>query len=87
MSKTNDEIKHAVRSALSDDPRLPFHDEVAVEAYDGLVTLRGTVGSFAQERAAVADARRQSDKAFDHMTSLRGVTGVTNEITVEERLP
>jgi osmotically-inducible protein OsmY len=126
-------------------------DEIAIEAYDGLVTLRGTVGSFAQERAAVADARRQrgvydvydglqvrllnedrradaeirgaalqrlvedpmldadyldvrvkdgwvtltgdadrqfqSDKAFDHIMSVRGVTGVTNEIRVEEQLP
>jgi osmotically-inducible protein OsmY len=151
MSKTNDEIAHAVRSALSDDPRLPLADEIAIEAYDGLVTLRGTVGSFAQERAAVADARRQrgvydvydglqvrllnedrradaeirgaalqrlvedpmldadyldvrvkdgwvtltgdadrqfqSDKAFDHIMSVRGVTGVTNEIRVEEQLP
>jgi osmotically-inducible protein OsmY len=53
------------------------------------VTLRGTVGSFAQERAAVADARRQfqSDEAFDHIMSVRGVTGVTNEIRVEEQLP
>ena len=151
MSKTSDELEHAVRSALSDDPRLPFQDEIAVEAYHGLVTLRGTVGSFGQERAAVAAARRQpgvsdvydqlqvrlldadrrvdadirgealqrlmddpmldadyldarvkdgwvtltghadrqfqSDKAFDHITSLRGVTGVTNEITVDQRLP
>ena len=127
------------------------NDEIAVEAHDGLVTLRGTVGSFAQERAAVADARRQrgvydvydglqvrllnedrradaeirgaalqrlvedpmldadyldvrvkdgwvtltgdadrqfqSDKAFDHIMSVRGVTGVTNEIRVEEQLP
>jgi osmotically-inducible protein OsmY len=151
MSKTSDEIEHAVRSALSDDPRLPFHDEIAVEAYNGLVTLRGTVGSFGQERAAVAAARRQpgvydvydqlqvrlldadrrvdadirgealqrlmddpmldadyldarvkdgwvtltghadrqfqSDKAFEHMLNVRGVTGITNEITVDQRLP
>jgi osmotically-inducible protein OsmY len=151
MSKTSDEIEHAVRSALSDDPRLPFHDEIAVEAYKGLVTLRGTVGSFGQERAAVAAARRQpgvydvydqlqvrlldadrrvdadirgealqrlmddpmldadyldarvkdgwvtltghadrqfqSDKAFEHMLNVRGVTGITNEITVDQRLP
>jgi osmotically-inducible protein OsmY len=151
MTRTNDQITHAVRTALSDDPRLPFDDEIAVETYDGLVTLRGTVGSFAQERAAVADARRQrgvydvydelqvrlldedrradaeirgaalqrlledpmldadyldvhvkdgwvtltghadrqfqSDKAFDHMLSVRSVTGVTNKIEVQERLP
>jgi len=151
MSKTSDEIEHAVRSALSDDPRLPFNDEIAVDVYHGVVTLRGTVGSFGQERAAVAAARRQpgvedvydqlqvrlldadrrvdadirgealqqllddpmldadyldvrvkdawvtltgqadrqfqSDKAFEHMLNLRGVTGVTNEITVDQRLP
>jgi osmotically-inducible protein OsmY len=151
MSSTSDQITHAVQTALSSDPRLPFADEIAVETYDGLVTLRGTVGSFAQERAAVADARRQrgvydvynqlevrllnedrradaeirgaalqrlmedpmldadyldvhvkdgwltltgvadgqsqSDKAFDHMLSVRGVRGVTNKIQVEVRLP
>ena len=151
MSQTNDAIAHAVQRALVNDPRLPFADEIAVEAYDGLVTLRGTVGSFAQERAALADARRQrgvydvydqlqvrllnedrradaeirgaalqrlvedpmldadyldvhvkdgwvtltgdadrqfqSDKAFDEMLSVRGITGVTNEIRVQERLP
>jgi osmotically-inducible protein OsmY len=76
MSTTNDQTTHAVRSALSDDPRLRFADEIAVEAHDGMVTLRGTVGSFAQERAAVADARRQ-----------RGVYDVYDEIKVEERLP
>jgi osmotically-inducible protein OsmY len=150
VSKSNDEIQRDVRCALQDDPRIPFDDEIAVEAYDGLVTLRGTVGSFGQDRAAVADARGtsgvydvydqlqvrllnddrradaeirgaalqrlmwdpmldadyldvrvkdgwvtltgdadrqfQSDKAFDHMTSLRGVTGVTNEIRVTEPL-
>ena len=151
MSKTSDEIEHAVRSAISDDPRLPFKDEIAVDVYHGVVTLRGTVGSFGQERGAVAAARRQpgvedvydqlqvrlldadrrvdadirgealqrllddpmldadyldvrvkdawvtltghadrqfqSDKAFEHMLNLRGVTGVTNEITVDQRLP
>ena len=33
-------------------------DEIAVDAYGQSITLRGTVGSFAQRRAAVADARR-----------------------------
>jgi osmotically-inducible protein OsmY len=151
MTRDNDQITYAVRTALADDPRLPFADEIAVETYHGLVTLRGTVGSFAQERAAVADARRQrgvydvydelqvrlldedrradaeirgaalqrlmedpmldadyldvhvkdgwvtltgdadrqfhSDQAFDHMLSVRGATGVTNKIRVQERLP
>jgi osmotically-inducible protein OsmY len=150
MDITNDSIQDAVRDELAGDPRLPYVEEIAVEAYGGAVTLRGTVGSFAQQRAAVADARRtrgvfdvydelevrllnqdrrkdaeirgaalqrliwdpeipgdyidvgvkdgwvtlkgdvdfqyQSDRAFDHAASLYGVTGVTNDITVNERL-
>jgi osmotically-inducible protein OsmY len=150
MDITNDSIQEAVRDELASDPRLPYVDEIAVEAYGGAVTLRGTVGSFAQQRAAVADARRtrgvfdvydelevrllnqdrrkdaeirgaalqrliwdpeipgdyidvgvkdgwvtlkgdvdfqyQSDRAFDHAASLYGVTGVTNDIKVNERL-
>jgi osmotically-inducible protein OsmY len=150
MDITNDSIQEAVRDELASDPRLPYVDEIAVEAYGGAVTLRGTVGSFAQQRAAVADARRtrgvfdvydelevrllnqdrrkdaeirgaalqrliwdpeipgdyievgvkdgwvtlkgdvdfqyQSDRAFDHAASLYGVTGVTNDIKVVERL-
>ena len=150
MDITSDTIQNAVRNELASDPRLPYVDEIAVEAYGGAVTLRGTVGSFAQQRAAVADARRtrgvfdvydeldvrllnrdrredaeirgaalqrliwdpeipgdyldvhvkdgwvtlkgdvdfqyQSDRAFDHAASLYGVTGVTNEIKVVERV-
>src|SRR6266542_3362300 len=130
MTMTDDNIESAVRTELQTDPRLPYADEIAVEAYGGAVTLRGTVGSFAQQRAAVADARRargvfdiydelqvrllnedrrkdaeirgdyidvqvkdgwvtlkgevdhqyQSDNAFNHVASLYGVTGVTNDI-------
>jgi osmotically-inducible protein OsmY len=148
MTMTDNHIESAVRTELQSDPRLPYADEIAVQAYGGAVTLRGTVGSFAQQRAAVADARRtrgvfdvfdeievrllnqdrrkdaeirgaalqrlnwdpeipgdyidvavkdgwvtlkgevdhqyQSDNAFNHMTSLYGVTGVTNDIEVVE---
>ena len=150
MSKQDDQIEADVRVALASDPHVPYADEIGVESYEGFVTLRGTVGTFGQERAAVADTRRtrgvidvhdalevrllnsdrrvdaeirgaalqrllddpmidadfidvhvkegwltltgevdrqfQSDKAFDHVTSLRGVTGVTNKIRVDERL-
>jgi osmotically-inducible protein OsmY len=48
----------AVRDALRSDPRLPHPEEVAVAADDDAVTLRGTVGSFSQRRAAVKAARR-----------------------------
>jgi osmotically-inducible protein OsmY len=148
MTMIDDNIESAVRTELQTDPRLPYADEIAVEAYGGAVTLRGTVGSFAQQRAAVADARRargvfdvydelqvrllnedrrkdaeirgaalqrltwdpeipgdyidvqvkdgwvtlkgevdhqyQSDNAFNHVASLYGVTGVTNDIETVE---
>jgi osmotically-inducible protein OsmY len=150
MDTISDRIEDDLRNALADDPRIPYVNEIAVEAYGGGVTLRGTVGSFAEKRAAVADARRtrgvdtvddelrvrlmdrdrredadirgaalqrlmwdpelvadylqvevndgwvtlkgdvdhqyQSDKAFDHVASLYGVTGVTNDIEVVEQL-
>jgi osmotically-inducible protein OsmY len=150
MDITNDQLEADVRAHLADDPRLPYTNEIAVEAYGGAVTLRGTVGSFTQERAAIADARRtrgvfdvyseievrllnenrredaeirgaalqrliwdseipgdyidvhvkdgwitlkgevdhqyQSDSAFNDVASLFGVTGVTNDIKVVERL-
>jgi osmotically-inducible protein OsmY len=40
------------------DSRLPHSSEVAVLVEDGVVTLRGTVGSFVQRVAAVRDARK-----------------------------
>ena len=150
MSKPDDQIETDVKAALADDPHVPYADEIGIESYDGIVTLRGTVGTFGQERAAVADTRRtrgvidvydelqvrllnsdrridaeirgaalqrlmedpmldadyldvrvkdgwvtltgdvdrqfQSDTAFEHMTSVRGVTGVTNKIRVDQRL-
>lgn len=51
-------IEDEIRGVLSQDPRLPAADEVAVSATDGAVVLRGTVGSFSQRRAAVSDARK-----------------------------
>jgi osmotically-inducible protein OsmY len=150
MDLINDRVIDDVRAELASDPRLPYPEEIAVESFGDVVTLRGTVGSFAQRRAAVADARRtrgvvdvydevdvrildrdrredaeirgaalqrlswnseipgdyldvrvddgwvtlkgdvdyqfQSDLAFDDVSRLHGVTGVTNEIKVVERL-
>jgi osmotically-inducible protein OsmY len=71
MTMTDANIESAVRTELQGDPRLPYVDETAVRAYGGAVTLRGTVGSFAQQRAAVADARRT-----------RGVFDVFDELEV-----
>ena len=58
MVTTDSRVRADVSAALADDPRLPYADEIAVSAYQGNVTLRGTMGSFAQRRAAVSDARR-----------------------------
>ncbi len=71
MDLTNDRIIDDVRAELASDPRLPAPGEIAVESFGDAVTLRGTVGSFAQQRAAVADARRT-----------RGVVDVYNELDV-----
>ena len=50
-------IEDEIRSALLLDPRIPDADEIAVASEDGTAILRGTVGSFAQRRAAVKDAK------------------------------
>ena len=148
MDTTSTQIEDDVRTQIAGDPRIPYPAEIAVEVVDGIATLRGTVGSFAQRHAAVADARRtagveyvddwlevrlldrdrredaeirgaalqrlewdseipgdgirvsvkdgwvtlkgdvvfqfQSDEAFNRVASLYGVTGVTNEIRVDE---
>src|SRR5690242_10803002 len=43
---------------MDHDPRLPDSAEIAVSAADGVVTLRGTVESFSQRRAAADDAKQ-----------------------------
>ena len=148
MDTIGNQIEDDVRAEIASDPRVPYPAEIAVEVVDGVATLRGTVGSFAQRHAAVGDARRtkgveyvddglqvrlldrdrredaeirgaalqrlewdseipgdtigvtvkdgwvtlkgevlfqfQSDEAFNRVASLYGVTGVTNEIRVDE---
>ncbi len=54
---TNTTVEAEVRDALQLDPRIPNDEQIALAAEDGRVTLRGTVGSFGQRRAAVKDAR------------------------------
>jgi osmotically-inducible protein OsmY len=55
---TNTPVEDAVTDSLGQDPRLPDSTEIAVSADAGLVTLRGTVESFSQRRAAAQDARK-----------------------------
>jgi osmotically-inducible protein OsmY len=71
MQMTDTQVRDHVRDELARDFRLSYADEIAVDAYAGSVTLRGTVGSFSQRRAAVADARRA-----------RGVENVYDELEV-----
>src|SRR4051812_5412822 len=60
MDTISSQIEADVRAQIADDPRIPYAAEIAVEVVDGVATLRGTVGSFAQRHACVADARRTS---------------------------
>jgi osmotically-inducible protein OsmY len=55
---TNEELQRAVRAALDVDKRLAHSEEIAVTADDDVVTLRGTVTTFNQRRAAVGAARK-----------------------------
>jgi osmotically-inducible protein OsmY len=68
---TNATVEDDVRAALALDPRIPDPVEIAVSADNGTLTLRGTVGSFSQRRAAVKDARQ-----------VEGVYDVADEIQV-----
>jgi osmotically-inducible protein OsmY len=69
--RTTTQIEADVRAEIILDPRIPDPDEIAIWTSDGAVTLRGTVGSFAQRRAAVADARK-----------IQGVYDVYDELEV-----
>ncbi|HEX9482257.1 MAG TPA: BON domain-containing protein [Solirubrobacteraceae bacterium] len=61
---TTTALEDDIRASLLEDPRIPDPSEIAVLAEDGVVTLRGTVGSFRQRRAAVSDAR-DVDQDYD----------------------
>jgi osmotically-inducible protein OsmY len=54
---TDTPLADAVIASLDLDPRIPDSLEIAVAADDGIVTLRGTVESFSQRRAAAQDAK------------------------------
>jgi hypothetical protein len=54
---TDTSLTDAVIARVEDDPRIPESLEIAVAADDGFVTLRGTVESFSQRRAAGRDAK------------------------------
>jgi osmotically-inducible protein OsmY len=68
------EIAAEIHAALDRDPRIANAAEIAVFADDGDVTLRGTVRSFKQRRAAIDIARR-----------IRGVHYVEDDLGVDLR--
>lgn len=72
---TNDTtIISAIRARYTRDDRIPHPAEIALSAHRGRVTLRGTVGSLHQRRAAVHIAG-----------STRGVRTVDNQLTLDLR--
>jgi len=60
---TNTALGDQVLAGIALDPRIPDPIEIAVSADGDIITLRGTVESFRQRRAAVEDAR-DVDGAF-----------------------
>jgi osmotically-inducible protein OsmY len=70
----DDVIVDEIRAALEQDPRLPHPAEVAVSEQAGTVTLRGTVASPGQRRAAVQIAK-----------TVPGVRDVEDELRVDPR--
>ena len=67
---SNDDLERSVADELFWDPKVDSA-AIAVSAEDGLVTLRGTVGSFRQKREAKHDAER-----------VFGVKNVKNDLQV-----
>ncbi len=67
-------IINEIRSALERDPAVPHPGEVAIAEQHGTVTLRGSVGSLHQRRAAVRTAK-----------AVRGVRAVEDELRVDPR--
>jgi BON domain len=61
---TDTPLADVVIANLDRDPRIPDSLEIAVAVDDGIVTLRGTVESFSQRRAAGKDAK-MVDGVFD----------------------
>ena len=68
---TDTPLADAVLASLDLDPRIPDSLEIAVDADGGTVTLRGTVESFRQRRAAGDDANE-----------VEGVYDVDNQLKV-----
>lgn len=78
---TDRRIEGDVRDALIMDPRIANPDQIVVSVNAGTVTLRGTIGTFSQRRAAVDDAMRiEGVYAVDDQLDV----GPPNESVAEE---
>ena len=66
----DDELRGAALQSLIWDPRVPDH-EIGVKVADAWVTLKGEVKH-----------QQESDAAFEDMSKLEGVGGITNAIKV-----
>jgi osmotically-inducible protein OsmY len=67
---SNDDLERSVADELYWDPKVD-NAAIAVSASEGVVTLRGTIGSFRQKREATQDAER-----------IFGVKSVKNDLEV-----
>jgi osmotically-inducible protein OsmY len=70
----DEQVIDQIRDRYVRDPRIPHPAQVAVTEKAGTVTLRGTVRSPRQRRAAIEIAK-----------SVRGVRAVEDELTVDPR--
>ena len=73
--RTDKDIAEDARRALMTDTRVPY-DRIKIIVDHGWITLEGTVDAYYQKTAAESDVRY-----------IRGVRGVTNNITVTSRVP
>lgn len=71
---TDNTIIEEIRAAYDCDDRIPHPAEIAIAEHGGTVTLRGTVGSLHQLRAAAEIAK-----------SVRGVQRLDNELSPDPR--
>ncbi len=71
---SNEKVIDEIRATLERDPRIPHPAEVAVSEQQGTVTLRGTVASPHQRKAAVEIAE-----------SMPGIQYVADELHVDPR--
>lgn len=70
MMKFDTQLQHDVLTQLEWDPAIPA-SQIGVTVKDGIVTLAGSVQTYAQKLLAERAAKR-----------VRGVSGIANEITV-----